>query len=721
LAAAPVLAQQDMRPVAPIQRSQLGHDHPEHPAGTHHPLGPSGPTQTVAYSFCASSNCADGSAPNSLLMMAADGNYYGTTTGGGANNTGAIFQFNPRTSTYQVLYSFCSQTACADGQSPYSGLVQDAQGNLWGTTLQGGANLEGTIYEITTGGVFNVVYSFCSQSGCTDGDTPFGGLTLASDGNLYGMTFGSGNSYDSVIYRITPDGTYTELYSWCTLESCDDGWEPYGDMVQGSDGNLYGTTSVGGSQNGGVVFSMGTDGSNYTVLYPFCSLSNCADGGAPGYGKLVQASDGSFYGQAQQGGVNGAGTIFKVTPAGTYTDIYDYCSATGCADGGSPNNSTLIYGSDGNLYGVAAGYGVYGNGAFFELSSANAYTNWYSFCALNSCPDGSQPNGGVIQAQDGSFYGVTQGGGANQQGVIYNLALSPTLPAPMTISVPATLEIGQPATLSFTLSHAYSLTMQQCYAFATQQFGAGTVYPLGKVPVTLSNGVLSGSLSGAPNAPVGDYLFAVTCGGTQTVTANVTLTQPVATTLTLSHSPGSVISGATVDFTANVAASDSSTVNVGTVAISCNGFQLPASSVSANSAALDVSTAVIAEGSYVCTGTFTDPTNTYAASSASTTVTVTNQTTQVTLTPASGNLTQGQQLTLTATLSGNGFQPNYGTVTFSTPQGWSVTVPVDYDTGTASISGPLDVPSGTYVVTATYSGAKGANGSSTSQTYAVFP
>jgi len=333
-----------------------------------------------------------------------------------------------------TLYTFCQQSGCADGAYPYAGLLQGPDGNFYGTTYQGGTGVAcdvgggcGTVFKITPAGVLTTLYNFCSESGCTDGKLPYGGLILASDGNFYGTTNIGGNTTNSgrgngTVFRITPSGVLTTLYAFCSLQYCADGGGPYDSLVQGSDGNFYGSTIGGGGPYGlGTVFKITPDGA-FTSLYSFCDHFECAGIGSP-TGGLVQASDGNFYGTT--GGLpNGGGysTVFQITPSGALTYIYSFCSlGTPCPDGVKPAD-TLIQGSDGNLYGTTLYGGAYQQlgfeypgGTVFSITTGGAHTVLYSFCAVGTypaCADGADPFGGLVQATDGNFYGVTSLGGA---------------------------------------------------------------------------------------------------------------------------------------------------------------------------------------------------------------------------------------------------------------------------------------------------------------------
>jgi uncharacterized protein (TIGR03437 family) len=225
--------------------------------------------------------------------------------------------------TLTTLYAFCSQANCSDGQEPGAGLIQASDGNFYGTTslggifpndaLSGAPNGYGTVFKITPGGALTTLYRFCSMGGsCADGEDPSGALIQASDGNFYGITLGGGANarpYGGTVFKITPGGTLTTLYSFCALANCADGNSPYAGLIQASDGNFYGTTSGGGAHGYGTVFRI-TPGGTLTTVDSF----DGADGASPLAG-LIQASDGNLYGTTYEGGAYGSGTVFKLTLA----------------------------------------------------------------------------------------------------------------------------------------------------------------------------------------------------------------------------------------------------------------------------------------------------------------------------------------------------------------------------------------------------------------------
>ena len=252
-------------------------------------------TASVVYSFGAS---GDGAKPYGSLLQASDGNLYGMTEIGGAHNNGVVFKVTAA-GAESVLYSFGASSS--DGANPYGNLLQASDGNLYGMTTSGGANSTGVVFKITLAGVESVLHSF---GGAGDGANPYGGLVQASDGNLYGLTeLGGTNSYGTVI-QVTLAGTESVLHSF---GAAGDGMEPYGSLIQATDGNLYGLTELGGGHNYGTLIRVTVTGAE-SVLHSFGASG---DGVEP-YGSLVQASDGALYGMTVLGGANNLGTVFEL-------------------------------------------------------------------------------------------------------------------------------------------------------------------------------------------------------------------------------------------------------------------------------------------------------------------------------------------------------------------------------------------------------------------------
>src|ERR1019366_4074807 len=256
------------------------------------------------------------------------------------------------------------------------------------------------------------LYTFCSQSGCTDGANPYAELVQATNGDLYGTTQGGGTNLGyGTVFKITPGGTLTTLYSFCSQTNCTDGARPYAGLVQAANGNFYGTTYSGGTNGGGTVFKI-TPGGTLTTLYSFCSQTNCTDGEDPTAG-LVQATNGDLYGTAQEGGANGYGTVFKITPTGTLTTLHRFNGT----DGATPY-AGLVQAADGDFYGTTGGSGINNDGTVFRITPGGTLTTLYSFFT-----DGQYPYAGLVQDTNGDFYGTTLKGGANDGGTVFRLSV----------------------------------------------------------------------------------------------------------------------------------------------------------------------------------------------------------------------------------------------------------------------------------------------------------
>ena len=308
----------------------------------------------------------------------------------------------PRAGLAQTLTTLANFTG-TNGANPYfAPLVQGRDGNLYGTTSAGGAHRHGTVFKVTPTGTLTTLYSFCAQSRCADGSAPFAGLLLGSDGNFYGTTESGGANGEGSVFKITPRGRLTTLHSF----NIQDGSNPYAALIQATDGNFYGTTQSGGTYLLGTVFKITPHGV-LTTLHSF----NSADGSSP-EAALLQAADGNFYSTTYNGGsAESYGTVFKITPAGALTTlhIFDESEGKGLVAG-------LVGTSDGNFYGTAGQGGANGYGTVFTITPEGALTTLHSFNAT----DGATPTA-LVLATDGNFYGTTISGGANIDGTIFEI------------------------------------------------------------------------------------------------------------------------------------------------------------------------------------------------------------------------------------------------------------------------------------------------------------
>jgi uncharacterized repeat protein (TIGR03803 family) len=306
------------------------------------------------------------SSPNGLstyagLLQAADGMLYGVSAGGGSNNVGALFKMYGNGSGFTILYNFGTTTN--DGHNPQAALMQGADGALYGTTIYGGIYNGGTVFKINPDGTgFTTLHNFTfSGPPVVVGEQPTCQLLQANDGLLYGTTSQGGTYQAGTVFRLSTNGTgYAVLYTFHGAGG--DGRNPNAGLIQGNDGALYGTTYGGGTGGYGTVFKLNPDGSGYAILHSFST--NASDGQLLN-GRLVQANNGILYGTTQQGGSYGQGTIFGVNTTGTaYRVVYHFGTTPG---DGQTIVAGLIQGSDGALYGQASAGGDLNAGTVFRL------------------------------------------------------------------------------------------------------------------------------------------------------------------------------------------------------------------------------------------------------------------------------------------------------------------------------------------------------------------
>ncbi len=407
----------------------------------------------------------NGGQPPSELFEAPDGLLYGTTFSGGDHGSGVVFRIGKNGDAFQVVKHFGSITN--DGANPSIGVMQGSDGRLYGTTVNGGASRDGTVFSLLPDGSdYRILVNF---AGGTDGRLPYGNVCESHHGVLYGTTYAGGNGDRGTIYRVNKDGTgYQRLVSVGTLTSSpafpdctliqgsdglfygmnslrgqgnggsifrfstnlitgygsikvlginpSDGARPNAGLVQGPDGTLYGTTQYGGAAGNGAVFRIQPDGSGYSTLF------SCQFSGGDGYlaqAPMTTGSDGMLYGTCSYGGAYGIGTVFRIGTNGShYTVIHNFVAGT---DGAAPYGR-IIEASDGRLYGTTVYTGGIpgGSGTVFGVNKdGGAYTILHQFGSVAS--DGASPWSGLIEGSDGRLYGVTPGSGQHGQGTVFRI------------------------------------------------------------------------------------------------------------------------------------------------------------------------------------------------------------------------------------------------------------------------------------------------------------
>jgi uncharacterized repeat protein (TIGR03803 family) len=364
-------------------------------------------TFSVVHNFTGGS---DGGGPLSGFVIDGAGNLYGTTNAGGASNYGVVFKMNS-SGVEAVLHSFNGGT---DGANPEGRLIRDKAGNLYGTTTAGGAFGAGTVFGVTSAGKEVVLHSF---NGAAGGADPEAGLAMDASGNLYGTTTGGGTNGNGTVFKLvrpTAGGKWTEkvLYSFGTGT---DGTIPVAGVTLDSAGNVYGTTSAGGTYGYGTVFELTPSGTGWAenILHNFQD----GDDGAVPYAGLIY-NKGNFYGAATEGGSGGGGTVFELTPSSgnwTFTVLY---SQAGWGISGSFRN--LIMTAAGDLYGTTHCDGVNNAGTVYELTPASGSWNYISLYVFTGGSDGLYSFSNLVFEQ-GKLYGTTNEGGADNYGVVFEV------------------------------------------------------------------------------------------------------------------------------------------------------------------------------------------------------------------------------------------------------------------------------------------------------------
>ena len=341
-------------------------------------------------------------------------------------------------SKYKTLYKF---SGGKDGGFPKASLIFDQAGNLYGTTLYGGAFAAGTVFKLAPNADGSwresVLHSFCSRTNCGDGEFPEASLIFDQAGNLYGTTFEGGAHDGGTVFKLAPnaDGSWREsvLHSFCSRTNCGDGKLPLASLIFDQAGNLYGTTDDGGAhEGGGTVFKLtpNAEGSwRESVLYSFCSRTNCGEGAEP-FDSLIFDQAGNLYGATEYAGAHGGGTVFKLAPNadGSWKEsvLHSFCSRPNCGDGANPLAS-LIFDQAGNLYGTAFDGGdqglclASGCGVVFKLTP-NLNGRWKE-AVLHAFADhpGANPSAGIIFDAAGNLYGTSTGDGSGTFGSVFEI------------------------------------------------------------------------------------------------------------------------------------------------------------------------------------------------------------------------------------------------------------------------------------------------------------
>ena len=399
--------------------------------------------------------------PRAGLIAGGDGDFYGTTEAGGPPNCGTVYKVAPD-GTLTTLYAF---TGGSDGANPIGALVLANDGNFYGTTSGAGSGGTGTVFKITSAGTLTTIYSFSALSVSeinADGAYPNAGLIQGSDGDFYGTTNLGGSQVGGTVFRLTAAGVLTTLTNFDELAG-----NPASALVEGTPGNFYGVLPTAGASYEGSVYQITSTGT-LTTLYAFTGAS---DGSVP-EAALVKGSDGNFYGTTAGGG---NGTVFKVTPAGGFSTLHAFNTSTE----GQALTAPLIVGSDGNFYGTTGRYGPNGYGTAYQITPSGTLTVLASFVGPGG--SSSQTNG-LFQGSDGNFYGTAQFTGNGDAGIVFTLTPAGTL----------------------TTLHLFNAGGSYCKA-ALAQFPNGVFYGVTQQGGATGDGTIFGVLTSGATRTVHDF------------------------------------------------------------------------------------------------------------------------------------------------------------------------------------------------------------------------
>jgi uncharacterized repeat protein (TIGR03803 family) len=372
--------------------------------GTVFKCGQDGTHYTTLMSFSG----LDGAKPTGALVQESDGVLYGTTSAGGEHDLGTVFTLGPDGNGWRIIRSFAGIQG--DGAHPKSGLILGRDGLLYGTTQNGGDTGNGTVFCLhTDGSGYAVIKSFGAAAG--EGSEPYGGLVQGPDGALYGSTMDGGKSGQGTVFRLNSDGSG---YAVLRVFRGTDGSNPYAALIVGTNEALYGTTFAGGAANQGTVFRMNGDGSGYALLKSFKG----ADGSSP-VTSLLATGDGALYGATDTVGSALSGTVFKLNLDGSDFEVLkSFVSAS--SDGQAPLAS-LVQGSTGALYGTTDSGGTYGNGTVFRVAGDGSnYAVMWNFTGQNG--EGAHPSAGLVLASNSVLYGSGRGiSGPSDFGTVFQI------------------------------------------------------------------------------------------------------------------------------------------------------------------------------------------------------------------------------------------------------------------------------------------------------------
>ncbi len=476
-------------------------------------------TYSVLHTYPIGSGNYSGIGWPQVMSQGRDGLLYSTISNDGTKNVGTVFSITTA-GQLNTIYSFCPLTGCADGSSPLGGVTLGFDGNFYGTTQGGGSHGAGTVFKVTPTGTLTTLWNFANG---TDDSVPFYTTLQGQDGNMYGVSLGQYNGQYGALFKVSPSGVFKTLRDFNYTNGATPSLP-----TQGTDGNFYGTTQGGGDPTCrcGVVYKA-TAAGVITVLHNFKGYPT--DGYRP-LAVLVQGYDGNFYGTTYQGGAKNYGSVFKITPSGTFTLLYSFDSVTG--DGLKPITG-LTLGTDGNFYGTTGNGGTKNFGSLYKITPAGSESVLYSFCSV-SCNDGFGPATPLVLHTDGKFYGNTNGNSLGGS-VFYSLdvGFKPLVDlVTWSAKVGKTVEIlGQGFTgttgVSFNGVNATFTNVSDTYMTATVPAGALT----GTVTVTTFTSTMKSNRAFLVAPQIKSFTPTSGIVGTSVTITGVSLTQATAVTI----------------------------------------------------------------------------------------------------------------------------------------------------------------------------------------------
>lgn len=641
-------------------------------------------SENILYQFGATST--DAEEPDSAPMVASDGNFYGVTFFGGTYGYGALYQLTP-VGKYQVLYSF---TGGKDGGYPNDTPFEGSDGNLYGLTnsygLSSTDNTGGTIYQYNLKtGTLTTLYSFANggRAGFTD-------PVDDGKGTIYGTAQEddpSGNNLGGIWSYNYLTNTFKTLHTFTGT----DGKNPVGGMVLATDGNLYGTTNAGGLYGTtgaspityGTAFVISTDGSNFHVIHNFSNGTQGTEDGFAPSASLVEGPDGNLYSFTFEGGQlgNASGVFYRIIPSGassSFQAVYSFKAG----DGNYPLHGRPSLGGDGNFYLAGSIGGLYSGGQVMQISPSGTKADVYDFNPLTD--DGFDAQAAPIEGADGNLYGTAPAGGPAHRGNFFELLT--TLPPAISLTANSNaVKNGVPVTLTWAVTNAFSTNAKVCYAYSSDDSWTGSLATSGTATVT-------------PAATNSIVLFAMTCGGVETATAQVVV-GTIPPQITTGGLPGGVTRSAYSQKLGELG-------GVAPFTWSLSSGTLPGG-LTLDPAAGIISGVPTTPGTFTFTVEITDSESTPQSATASFSITVVHAplvTPTVTLTLTPQSMILGSTVTFTAVVNGlSGVPAPTGSVQFAS-NGSPIGDPIPLTNGAATLPNQDPTITGTYGISASYSG-----------------